>query len=191
MSKTTVAKKGLATSQLAIVALVVIAILGAGWLINKNSTKNSNSNKSSNSSAATTFSGKTLVFKEYGVKINLPTELEGLSYTTSSSPEVAGSVPIVLAKLNMDNYTKLAVKCVGAPAGTEESFATLIKTPQLGNIPPSVDSLKQFGDFYIGNLGPALQNPTCRDNATQKSLNDLYIKLSAALKTAFSTATKV
>jgi hypothetical protein len=193
MSKKILNKKGLAPPQIALAALIIIAILGVGWLVNNNySSKGSNNKTPSTANApATASSAKSLEFKEYGVKINLPADLNGLKYSVSTPPASANAPNIVLVKLNMDEYTKLANKCMGTPTGTEQSFATLIKTPQLGNTPPSVPALKQFGDFYIGNLGPALQNPTCKDGATQKSLSDLSKKLDTALKTAFDSAQKV
>jgi len=193
MKKNFLDKKGLAAPQILVVVLIIAAILGAGWLLNKDYSTNSTTNNSAKTDTSTTptSTSGTFTFKEFGVKVALPPALNGLKYTASAPPAAANAPSIVLLKLNNDEYTKLANKCVGAPDGTEQSFATLIKTPVVGNAPPSVENLKQFNDFYIGNLGGALKDPVCKDAATKKSLTDLTNKLNAALKESFQTAQKV
>jgi len=194
MSKQAESKRGVATSQLVIVALVIIAalIIGVAWAHSKNDkTQNSTSTNSAKTQTSVNQNSPKFTFKEFGVAVTLPPALQGLKYTVSTPPATANAPSIVLLKLEMDNYTKLANKCTGQPAGTEQSFATLIKSPVVPGAQPAVENLKQFDSFYIGNLGGALQNPTCKDDTTKKSLVDTTNTLNAALKSAFATAQKV
>jgi hypothetical protein len=184
MSKKTTEKKGLNGPQVALAAAIIITVLGIGWLVNRSSTTSNTADTKTANAEVSQFT-----FKEYGVSLSLPTELKGLRYDITR-PANPATPDTMVVNVTTDEYTTLANKCVGGAAGTHQSFANLIKSPVTGNTPPSIDNLKQFDDFYIGNLGSSLQNPTCKDAATQKNLTDLTVKLNASLKEAFKSARK-
>lgn len=180
--------KGPASPQLLVLALIVLVALILGWLIAKNHSTTSSSKTNKATSAQ---NGSKYTFKEFGVAVTLPTALSGMQYQAVSPPASSGAPNITLLTLSIDKYTKLVNKCTLAPEGTKQSFATLVKTPLQGNAPPAVENLKQFNDFYIGNLGSAIKDPVCRDADVKKSLNDLTNELNTALRNAFQTAQKV
>lgn len=184
MSKKVLHKKNLESQKLWLIVLLAILILIAGLLA---------STRPSNDSVikSTEQGGKEYSFKELGVKVKLPASLENLTYSVSRPPESASNTSVEITKLYLPSYTDLANKCIGADAGTEQSFAILIKSPTIPNSQPPLESLKQFNDFYIGNLGASQKDVACKDQATTKKLSDLTKQLDSTLKSSFETAQKI
>lgn len=179
-------KKGLKPLQILLAAVIILLILAGGLYINNK--QGSKSSTKSNDSTANP-NGPKYAFKELGIQVTLPNDLKDLKYSVTSPP--AGGPSMTILKLNTSEFTAAANKCLGTPENTEQSFATLIKTPKTGNNPPAVESLKEFDDFYIGNLGAPLKDVTCQNSTSKKTLDELSAKLNNALKEAFKTTTKI
>lgn len=180
------AKTGLKPVQIIIAAIIILAILAGGLYLN-----NKQGSKLSKDTAGTTVNsnGPKYTFKEFGVQVTLPDALKDMKYSVTSPPE--GGPSITILKLSTKEFMTAANKCLGTPENTEQSFASLVKTPRTGNNPPAIETLKQFDDFYIGNLGAPMKDATCQSSSTKQALEDISSKVNKALKEAFKTAVKV
>lgn len=176
-------KNVLETQKLWLFVFLVFLMLGVVLMIVNRSRDNSSVQPAEQS-------GKEYSFKELGVKVKLPPSLENLTYTVSSPPGSTGNATVQITKLHLPNYTTLANKCIGADAKTEQSFASIIKSPLVGTA-PSVEALKKFDNFYIGNLGASVKDTTCQQQSTKVALDKLNADLSFALKQAFNSAVKL
>jgi len=173
--------------------VIVILVLGLGgwYLVSHHNKTNKNSSaassQASSQGAKVTATSEKLNLKEFGVTVPVPSDLKGLKYSTTTSPDKI----ITIINLQLDQYTSMANKCTGAAANTSVVLASLVKSTgqyQPNQMPPSIN-LKQFPDFYIGSIGGSLpQGVTCKDQTTQKQYDDLFMKLSTALTSAFNSA---
>jgi hypothetical protein len=184
MSKKVLHKKNLKSQKLWLIVLLAILILLVGILASTRPSSNSETK-------STEQTKKEYVFKELGVKVKLAPSLENLTYSVSSPPDSGNNASVEITKLHLPSYTALANKCIVADAGTEQSFAILIKSPTIPGSQPPLESLKQFNDFYIGNLGASQKDVACKDQATTKKLSDLTKQLDGALKSSFQSAQKI
>jgi len=165
---------------------VVVAAIFVLVAIVLAATKNTNTPASTISPAATADMG---VIQELGIKVTWPAALKDIKRASASTAGSADSNQTV--SLSTDKYAALVNKCLGLPAKTTENFATLYRGLLVTGITPPANSMKTFDTFYIGNLGSTNINPVCKDQNTQKELNDLSSSLNAALTQTLSGAVKL
>lgn len=126
--------------------------------------------------------GDKFVFKELGVSIILPAELEGLSYKTEPGVDY-----LYLTTTKFDE----AVKNCGykSTSGTSPSFAAIGKKSGQYPSEPTNDAgnlLKQFDDFYI-SIG--VPNGTwCEDGKDDEKVRSVAGDLQTAVGRAFEKA---
>ena len=188
-------QKGFGSIELLLI-LVIVGLLGfIAWYVahSKSTTQDSLNNANVISSDQST-PAPIFTFKEFGVKIPLPSELKGLAYEAKT---ITGS--------NDQKYTALYVttdslhKSINACNGnfaepvSNASFGALNKTDGKYPATPTMDDgtlLKQFDKFFIG-----ISYPNGLPCVTDTTKNDSIMKtekdLQKALVEAFKTATEV
>lgn len=179
---------------LIVAALVVIAALIGSYELGRRQAPSSKAPSVKNSPSTpvvkgpkTTATSGTLNIKEFGVSVPLSADLNGLSYVAESNPQKT----ITLISVKLDSFTAVADKCVGLPGSAPQTFASLVKTK--GQYDPQKDPnatlLKQFGDFYISNVGGS-QPPkvTCKDSSVQAQYDSVSSQLNGALQASFANA---
>ena len=193
-SKKSIFQSGIVLTQTMILlaAAVLIVVIGA-YVLSRSHTSSKKQSTAptkqvpSGTKTAGAAKGSQFEIKEYGVAITLPAELKGLSYKAETNPQKT----FTIVNLKTDDYSALANKCSGAAKDTPQTLASLVKTN--GNYDPNQipksQNLKQFDNFYIANLGGS-QPPgvVCKDQPVQQQYNELYVKLSNALNSSFSSA---
>lgn len=177
------------------IAAFVVLLLIVVYALDKN--HNSSSSKSSKGSNGSTVAAtnSTLLIREFGVQIILPTELKNMTYTpvVITSKNKNNIPPMV--NLQFGQYSTLANECLGGKANGAHPFATLVKISGKASGASSssnVETLKQFDTFYVDKLRSSIPDSVkCTDSATKVALDNLSKSLDGDLRTAFSTAQKV
>lgn len=189
-------EQGIALIQTLILVAAVIIIAIIAWLVVKHqsqkpaaATKPTVSSNTTAVKAAAGAPGGTLNIKEFGISVPLAADLKGLTYTADTNPQKT----ITIVNLKLDAFTALANKCVGQPAGTSQTLASLAKTN--GTYDPTQSprtvNLHQFDGFYVSDLGSSVaQGVVCNDQSVQGQYNDLYGRLTNALNSSFANATR-
>ena len=173
-----------------IVVLAILVILAVVLVANRDNTKPTTDTPSSATAGDVAGkAGSTLVIKDLGVQIILPSSLAGMTYTTATPSSKSGqATPIV--NLSLNQYTDLANKCLSAANSVTHTFASLIKIP--GKAGAGAQPLKQFNDFYIAKLTASLPKDTkCKDAATQQSFDSMTKTLNDALQSSFQDAKQI
>lgn len=133
--------------------------------------------------------GSMLAIPELGVKLNISSELSGMTYTVTKAPSAKGD--LVTVQFIMSNYSSLANKCAGVDDKTAHPFANLSKVPGHPAGVAQESIMKQFQTYFIINSGSSLPpQVTCKDKTTQQQLQVSEAKLTGSLKKAFQDATK-
>jgi hypothetical protein len=135
--------------------------------------------------AKSTASASKFTFKEFGVAITLPKELEGMTYET----EELGNFMIL--NLTTPKFAQLGAICwAHDPVQGTKSFQTIQKkTTKYGSDGFVGTNLKQFDGFYIA--GNELPSFDCEDSSKADEFKALGESLNSALNQAFKTATKI
>ncbi|OGL35709.1 hypothetical protein A3F65_03485 [Candidatus Saccharibacteria bacterium RIFCSPHIGHO2_12_FULL_47_16b] len=170
--------------------LIILILLGfIGWYVFTKSSDTKNkydeTAQAGNQPATTT---KYLEFKEYGVKIPLSNDLDGLTYAAET---VGGYTYLYMTtsalKKSMDACNADPVTASGY------SFHALSKTDGQYPVEPTMDSgtlLKQFDKFYIGGSVPNGM-PCLTDDSKNTEVMAKMQSLQKALTEAFKTAVEI
>ncbi|HET9850271.1 MAG TPA: hypothetical protein VFP35_01460 [Candidatus Saccharimonadales bacterium] len=182
---------------LAVIAVVVIAAAGGAWLYQSRQapSKGSKPAVSKNQkpqiptvSKAKTFSqGSSLTISELGVKLQVPAQLNGLSYTVTRANSSQGD--LVTIQFALPAYSALANKCAGLTGDTPHPFANLSKA---ATKTAGTSAVKDMGDYVIVNSGSSVPpNVSCKYPAVANQLKDLGNQLDASLTAMFQSAQKI
>jgi hypothetical protein len=184
-------QKGIATVEI-VLFVIIFALIGfIGWYVmrqdkdNQALTDQTVSTSSNAPNAKNTSSNSKFEFKEFGVQINLPSELKGLTY----KKDVDSSNNLILY---MPEASKVYAKCNNEPAGTEVPFTSISKVDGKFNestAQTGADLLKQFDDFYITSAS-VTSGLVCGSEELQKERAALP-PYTDYLDSAFKTATKI
>jgi hypothetical protein len=181
--------------RILIISLAVILALGvAAYAMKSSSSDNKAGRAADKNTPASQTATTSYTFKEFGVKVNLPSNLKNLTYDPPAPQKDPKVTPPPALRLRLKSFTDLANKCLLYPADSYESFATIVKMPgnYSSNPSPLGEKLVQLDKFYVTNVGSSLPKDfKCKDETTKTELLQLQADLNSSLKTAFSSAQKV
>lgn len=176
---------GMIESLLAVIA--VILLIGVGFYIAHSSKDNETVGDTTKISQEKKTAAQPIVeeftFKELGLKITLPDDLKGLTYSKNTfAADEAYNV-------TTPQFTQLAAKCgESAPEGFTSIYVKSGQYPGPGNEGAN-GLLKQLDDRYVA-YGDSLYGNPCEESLYAQ-LSDARDKLVASLKTAFESAKEV
>jgi hypothetical protein len=197
-------QKGIATVEV-ILFVIIFALIGfVGWYVMKQDKDNKALTDQPNATSASTPAVKSepsigkFVFKEFGLQFDLPSDLNGLTYSAQQITESSGQKSTALyLHLSSPEAKSLLTKCYGKDEPTADGmeFGAISRLEGKYKQPteqPSDPLLKQFDTFYILHGYPN-GITSCTESGVSKSLiQDKTHSLSASFTNAFKkTATEV
>lgn len=172
-----------------LVALIIIGLSSGGYLGWKHWQNSKHKPGSLTTVKDVTASTTTYDFHELGLKLTLPSELNGLEYNdlVSSDKTTASLV------LRMSSYTKTVSACTGSSADKTLPIATLNRAAgkylERANLKDNTELVRQLPDYFI-SISEAYPRK-CKDTTAQTTYEAYDTKIRAAIKSAVNSAVQL